>query len=135
MTTATLDAAVGALDRGIGAELHIGWQLYVSLDGRVLVDAAGGSARPGVAMATDTSMVWFSATKAVTSVAAAQQWERGKLDLDDPVARHIPEFATNGKDAITVRHLFTHTAGIRNADLDPGAGVVPGVDPQRLLRH
>jgi CubicO group peptidase (beta-lactamase class C family) len=81
-------------------------------------------------MTTDTSMVWFSATKAVTSVAAAQQWERDRFDLDHPVALYIPEFATKGKHAITIRHLFTHTAGIRYADIDTGgrAGLVPGAD-------
>ena len=37
------------------------------------------------------------------------------MRLDDPVARHIPEFAANGKAEITLRHLLTHTAGIPNA--------------------
>ncbi|MBK7725888.1 MAG: beta-lactamase family protein [Dehalococcoidia bacterium] len=123
-----LPTAVAALDRGMMEGLHIGWQLYVSLGGRVVADAAGGESRPGVPMTRDTLMVWFSATKAVTSVAAAQQWQRGRFDLDDPVAAYIPEFGTKGKDAITIRHLFTHTAGIRSADVDARspAGVVPG---------
>lgn len=128
--TATLDSAIAALERGIAEELHIGWQLYVSLDGRVLADTAGGAARPGVAMSTDTSMVWFSATKAVTSVAAAQQWQRGRFDLDDPVALYVPEFKANGKDRITIRQLFTHTAGIRFADVDRNSagGLLPSPD-------
>lgn len=112
--------AVEALDRGIGEGLHIGWQLFASVDGKPIVDTAGGESKPGTAMTTDSMMVWFSATKAVTSVAAAQQWERGRFDLDDAVATYIPEFATKGKDAITIRHLFTHTAGIRNADMGAG---------------
>jgi CubicO group peptidase (beta-lactamase class C family) len=41
--------------------------------------------------------------------------EHGRLGLDDPVARHIPEFAQNGKEHVTVRHLLTHTAGLRAA--------------------
>jgi CubicO group peptidase (beta-lactamase class C family) len=128
--THSLPSAVAALDRGIDEGLHIGWQLYVSLDGRVVADAAGGEARAGVPMTTDTLMIWFSATKAVTSVAAAQQWERGAFDLDDAVATYVPEFASKGKDAITIRHLFTHTAGIRHADLDPNSpgGLAPGAD-------
>ena len=72
--------------------------------------------RPGVPMVTDSLMVWFSMTKAVTSVAVAQQWERGALDPDDLVVRFIPEFGAQGKDGITLRHLLTHTAGIPNAD-------------------
>ncbi len=128
--THQLPTVVAVLERGIDEGLHIGWQLYVSLDGRVVADIAGGEARAGVPMTTDTLMIWFSATKAITSVAAAQQWERGRFDLDDPVATYIPEFGTRGKDAITIRHLFTHTAGIRHADLDPAGagGLAPGAD-------
>jgi CubicO group peptidase (beta-lactamase class C family) len=58
-------------------------------------------------------MLWLSAGKPVSAVAVAQLWERGLLELDDPVARHIPEFAAGGKDAITIRHILTHTAGFR----------------------
>lgn len=38
--------------------------------------------------------------------------EAGKLRLQDPVARHIPEFAVNGKEPITVEQLLTHQAGL-----------------------
>src|SRR5439155_4970665 len=54
------------------------------------------------------------------------QWERGNLELDDRVVDHLPEFGVHGKDAITVRHLLTHTAGIRGGDAitsqAPGTG-------------
>ncbi len=40
-------------------------------------------------------------------------WEAGALGLDDPVVKFIPEFAARGKEGITIRHLLTHTAGIR----------------------
>jgi CubicO group peptidase (beta-lactamase class C family) len=39
--------------------------------------------------------------------------ERGAVELDAPVARYIPEFAGPGTDPITVRHLLTHTSGLR----------------------
>jgi CubicO group peptidase (beta-lactamase class C family) len=90
--------------------------VYVSQGGRVVVDEAVGDARAGVPMTTDTLMNWFSMTKAVTAVAVAQQWEAGALDVDAVVARYLPEFAANGKEAITLRHLLTHTAGIANGD-------------------
>jgi uncharacterized protein YbbC (DUF1343 family) len=38
--------------------------------------------------------------------------ERGQVSLDAPVATYVPEFARNGKGAITVRELLTHTAGL-----------------------
>ena len=44
--------------------------------------------------------------------------ERGLLTIDDPVARHIPEFGASGKSAVTVRHLLTHTSGLPNAPDD-----------------
>ena len=63
-------------------------------------------------MEPDTLLPWFSATKPVTAAAVLQQWERGRLDPDDPVARHLPEFATAGKERVTIRHLLTHTAAL-----------------------
>jgi CubicO group peptidase (beta-lactamase class C family) len=67
-------------------------------------------------MTPDSMVVWFSMTKPTVAVAVAQQWERGHLELDDRVVDHLPEFAAHGKDTITLRHLLTHTAGIRDAD-------------------
>jgi CubicO group peptidase (beta-lactamase class C family) len=104
------------LERGIAEGTHVGAQVYVSRDREVLADYAVGDARPGVPMTTDSLMIWFSMTKAVTAVAVAQQWERGNLSIDERVVRYIPEFGAHGKDAITLRHLLTHTAGIPNAD-------------------
>ncbi|HYL05565.1 MAG TPA: serine hydrolase domain-containing protein [Thermoanaerobaculia bacterium] len=98
---------------GVRAGLHLGAQLYVSRHGTVIADAAAGDSRPGQPLRRDDLMLWLSSTKPVAAVAIAQLWERGRLELDDPVARHIPEFAANGKGAITLRHLLTHTAGIR----------------------
>ena len=101
------------LRQGIEQGLHPGAQLYVSLNGRTLSDAAVGEARPGVPMTPDSLNLWFSSTKPVGAVAIAQLWERGLLELDDPVIRFIPEFGQKGKEAITIRHILTHTAGFR----------------------
>jgi CubicO group peptidase (beta-lactamase class C family) len=106
---------MSAIDAGMQAQLHIGAQLFVRHAGRTVADIAVGEARPGVRMTTDTLMLWLSATKPITAVCVAQLWERGRLRLDDRVAEHIPEFASNGKGRITIRHLLTHTAGIRAA--------------------
>jgi methyl acetate hydrolase len=79
------------------------------------------------AMTTDT-VVWIaSMSKALTSAGAMQLVEQGKLDLDAPAAKIVPEIATievlegfdaagqprtrSPKRAITLRHLLTHTAG------------------------
>ena len=102
-----------ALEQGIREGLHLGAQIYVSLRGETVADGAVGENRPGEPLTPDHLMLWLSSTKPVSAVALARLWEQGKLDLDDPVARHIPEFAANGKEGITLRHLLTHTAGIR----------------------
>jgi CubicO group peptidase (beta-lactamase class C family) len=105
-----------AIEAGIRDGLHLGAQLYVSLRGETAADLSLGENRPGEPLTRGHLMVWLSATKPVTAVAIAQLWERGLLELDDPVARHVPEFAANGKEGITLRHLLTHTGGIRMLD-------------------
>jgi CubicO group peptidase (beta-lactamase class C family) len=106
-----------ALFQGIREGLHLGAQIYVSLRGEAVADAAVGEDRPGVPLTPDHLMLWLSSTKPVAAVALGQLWEQGRLELDDPVALHIPEFAANGKEGITLRHLLTHTAGIRMLDV------------------
>lgn len=107
-----------ALLRGIEQGLHPAAQLYVSRHGTPVAELALGEARPisstpSVPMRGDTLVLWLSSTKPVAAVAIGQLWERGKLALDDPIARHVPEFAQNGKEAITIRHALTHTGGFR----------------------
>jgi len=74
------------------------------------------------APATDSTLYCvFSCTKAITSAAAWMLIEEGKLDLRERVSDIIPEFASNGKDAVLVEQLFTHTAGFPNAPFRPEA--------------
>ncbi len=108
-----IPATRAVIEQGIAAGLHIGAQVYVSIHAQPVADLAFGQSRPGVPMTPDTLMLWLSGSKPVGAVAIAQLWEQGKLGLDDPVARHIPEFAQNGKESITIRHILTHTAGFR----------------------
>ena len=54
-----------------------------------------------------------SLTKVVaTTTAAMKLYEAGVLDLDAPVSRYLPAFGAGGKEAVTIRHLLTHTAGL-----------------------
>jgi CubicO group peptidase (beta-lactamase class C family) len=102
-----------ALERGLDSGLHLGGQIYVSVAGRPVVDDAFGEVRAGEPMTRRHLMLWLSSGKPITAVAIAQLWERGLLDLDDPVRRYLPEFAAAGKERVTVRHLLTHTGGFR----------------------
>jgi uncharacterized protein YbbC (DUF1343 family)/CubicO group peptidase (beta-lactamase class C family) len=64
-------------------------------------------------MTTDTIFDIASLTKVVATAPAVMKLiEEGKLRLDDPVASYLPEFASNGKDQITIRMLLTHTSGL-----------------------
>lgn len=66
-----------------------------------------------------TSYNWASITKTMTAIGILQLRDRGKLSLDDPAVRYVPELRqvhdTFGPiDAITIRDLLTHSAGFRN---------------------
>ncbi|HET6882271.1 MAG TPA: serine hydrolase domain-containing protein [Pirellulales bacterium] len=64
-------------------------------------------------MTVDTLFDLASLTKPVAAATSVMLLaEDGKLCLDDPVAKHLPEFAANGKQAITIRQLLTHQGGL-----------------------
>ena len=111
-TELSLERTTAVLEAGMANGTHLGAQLSVSCHGAV-ADLALGIAAPDVAMTVDSMMIWFSMSKATCAVAVAQQWERGALRIDDPVVRFLPEFAKHDKESVTIRHLLTHTAGIR----------------------
>ncbi len=80
-----------------------------------------GVARQGTQHAIDseTSYNWASITKTMTAIAILQLRDRGKLSLDDPAVRYVPELRQihdefGPVDAITIRDLLTHSAGFRN---------------------
>jgi CubicO group peptidase (beta-lactamase class C family) len=113
-------AARELIENGIAQGWHAGGQICLRHRGEIVLDLALGAAcvdEAGtvVPLRVDTLMTWLSASKPVGAVATMLLAERGLLELDDPVALHIPEFGRNGKQAITIRHLLNHTAGFRNA--------------------
>jgi CubicO group peptidase (beta-lactamase class C family) len=66
--------------------------------------------------ATDQTLyVVFSCTKAIMASAAWLLMQEGKLDPARPVVEYVPEFGTNGKEAVTVEQLLIHTAGFPDA--------------------
>jgi len=66
-----------------------------------------------IAMTRDTVFDLASLSKLFTSVLAVQQIEHGTLDLEGRVASYLPDFGGAGKQDITIRHLLTHTSGLR----------------------
>jgi CubicO group peptidase (beta-lactamase class C family) len=62
----------------------------------------------------DTVYRIASISKPIAATAIMQLVERGRVSLDDPVRKHLPSFPDKGGLALTVRHLLTHTSGIRH---------------------
>ena len=82
--------------------------------GKKVVDLWGGirDHRVGLPWEEDTLILVFSTTKGMASMCMALAHSRELLDFEKPVATYWPEFAQNGKEAITVRQLISHQAGV-----------------------
>ena len=118
-------ARMGAVDAVIERVMHDGAipgaVLLIGHDGQVIYRKAYGerALEPRrEPMTLDTIFDLASLTKViVTTPAVMQLVEQGKVRLNDPVAKYLPEFAQNGKEDITVRQLLTHYSGLA-PDLD-----------------
>ncbi|MFZ1007305.1 MAG: serine hydrolase [Candidatus Sulfotelmatobacter sp.] len=110
-------AAVDAvIEQAIHDDNIPGAVLIVGHNGQVIYRKAYGSRAlepHREAMTLDTIFDLASLTKViVTTTAVMQLVERGKVRLNDPVAKYLPEFKQNGKEDITVRQLLTHYSGL-----------------------
>jgi uncharacterized protein YbbC (DUF1343 family)/CubicO group peptidase (beta-lactamase class C family) len=120
--------------------------LLVGHDGQVVYRKAYGmrSLEPTrTPMTVSTIFDMASLTKVVaTTTAVMQLVEKGKIRLNDPVAKYIPEFAQNGKTDIAVRDLMTHYSGLppsvdlkspwsgRETAYSMAFGIVPTAPPE-----
>ncbi len=93
---------------------ELGAGLCVLHRGRVAVNLWGGwvDAARTQAWQPATIVHVYSTTKPMVATCALLLVDRGVLHLDDPVARYWPEFGAAGKDAVTVRELLSHRAGL-----------------------
>lgn len=123
------DLVHGEVDEGYGpvadafranfaSDQEIGAACAIYRDGRLVVDLWGGyrDGHTKAAWETGTMVSVFSATKGMAGAAVAVAHARELFDLDTPVASYWPEFAANGKEAITVRQLLAHQAGLAVLD-------------------
>lgn len=109
-------------------------------DGRELFAKAYGMANLtyGIPYRTDTPTNIGSTSKQFTAFAVLLQAERGALSLEDDIRTHIPELPDLG-DTIRVKHLITHTSGLReylNLLLMTGRNLVHGdwIDRSELIQ-
>jgi CubicO group peptidase (beta-lactamase class C family) len=120
------------LQAGIDAGRYPGAQVYASVDGNVLADVAVGERQLGAPMRPDTIVSWQCNTKPLTGAAICQLWERRQLKLDKPVAHYLPGFELNGKAAVTIRHLLTHTVRFQRESGQPLVNPTPDQVEERL---
>jgi CubicO group peptidase (beta-lactamase class C family) len=114
MTTAAelVDLARRDVDRGrIPA-----CQLAVAREGEVVLFETVGAATDA------TRFCAFSATKPIVASVMWLLIGDGLLDVSLPVAHYIPEFATNGKDVVTVEQVMLHTGGFPSAHIGDTEG-------------
>jgi uncharacterized protein YbbC (DUF1343 family)/CubicO group peptidase (beta-lactamase class C family) len=109
----TVDAVI---EQAIQEKQVPGAVLIVGHDGAVIYRKAYGerALEPRrEPMTLDTVFDLASLTKVIaTTTAVMQLVEQGKVRLNDPVAKYLPQFAQNGKEDITVRQLLTHFSGL-----------------------
>ncbi len=113
------EAAFKLIEDAVAKEEIPGAVALVAHRGKIVREAAYGLSdiENHVPFTADTVCWIASVTKPVTTAAVMKLVEEGKLRLDDPVEKYIPEFrAQRDKDgrhhAITIRQLLTHTAGL-----------------------
>jgi CubicO group peptidase (beta-lactamase class C family) len=100
-----------------------GLQVAAFVDGTVIVDAVAGVADPGTGRPVEPGTVFYnwSIGKGAMATLVHQQVDAGLFGYDTPVAELWPEFAKHGKQAITVRQVLDHSAG------------VPGIPPDSTV--
>ena len=115
-----------AIDQLVESGAERGVQVAVYRHGEQIVDAVAGVTDPttGRPVTADTVFYNFSIVKGATATVAHVLAERGLFGYDTPVAELWPEFGTHGKQAVTVRRVLDHSAGV--------PGIPPDTTPEDL---
>jgi CubicO group peptidase (beta-lactamase class C family) len=126
---------------------------HAVLRGRELIDVGccgWADIEAQVPLRTDHLFRALSNTKLVTSMAALLLWEEGRYDLDEPAARFVPQLAklqvlrpgaTRIDDTeplaspITLRQLYTHSAGLSYGLLDPGTLLYQAYNQRKIINN
>src|SRR5678815_3854788 len=103
----------GVAQRIIAQERVAGASVLIARHGKVILHKGYGFADLGLETPTRDETVYHVVGPMLpfTGIAVLQLVERGKLSLDDDIAKHVPEFPLQGH-RVTVRQLLNHTSGI-----------------------
>jgi CubicO group peptidase (beta-lactamase class C family) len=121
LTSAAPDASTSRLDQAL-RETRFNGAVLVARGGKVLLHRGYGQAsfEQGVANTTRTKFRIASLTKPFTAAAVLLAQERALLRVDDPICRYLDDCPVPWQ-AITLRHLLTHTAGLPELYPLPGS--------------
>ena len=86
------------------------FDMVIAKDGEIIFHNAFGDDEFGK-FTINTPTEIASITKLITGVLFAQFVDQGLIGIDDPVGKYLPDFQIRGPQAVTMRHLFTHTGG------------------------
>jgi CubicO group peptidase (beta-lactamase class C family) len=128
------------IDAAIASGREEGIQLAVYHRGQLIVDITRGTRDDaGTPMGPNDPVLVWSTSKGITATCMHILAERGLIAYDDAIADYWPAFATHGKEAISIRHIMSHTAGIPNlpddmtletlSDYAASSAVVAGLTP------
>jgi len=113
MSSARLERAHQLLQSAVASRTVGSVIALIARDDKIVYSEAFGEAAPGVSMPKDAIVRLASITKPLTATAVMILFERGQLQLTDPVEKYLPEFAPaeGGGRSITIYDLLTHQAG------------------------
>jgi len=124
------EAVRDAFAENLARRHELGGACCVYHRGEKVVDLWGGlrNKSTGEPWQEDTMVIVYSATKGLAAMTLALAHSRGWFDYDERVCTYWPEFAQHGKEAITVRQLLAHHAGLFAFDEPVDRSVVADLD-------
>lgn len=130
--SAGFEAVRDAFAENFSLRNELGGACCVYCRGKKVVDLWGGvrNKATGEPWEEDTMVLVYSTTKGLAAMTLALAHTRGWLNYDERVCAYWPEFAQNGKEAITVRQLLAHQAGLFACEGQGDRNLVS--DPSRL---
>jgi CubicO group peptidase (beta-lactamase class C family) len=128
--SAGFEAVRDAFSENFSQRHELGGACCVYHRGEKVVDLWGGvrNKSTGEPWQEDTMVLVYSLTKGLAAMTLAVAHSRGWLDYEERVCTYWPEFAQRGKEAITVRQLLAHQAGLFAFDEPVDRSVVADAD-------
>jgi CubicO group peptidase (beta-lactamase class C family) len=138
MSAARLKNVAGLVHQWVKEGVAQTIEVLVARRGSIVLHEVSGRLTPEPASPTPPLNAIFplaSVTKLFTATSLMCLVEDGRVGLNRPVQEYIPEFSGEGKDKVLVRHLLTHTSGLREEEIEKfaseqrGKSSIPSSEP------